>query len=59
MLSGIIAALLAKFSDPVACALEGTLIHQAAGRLAHQSRCYYDSETLLSFVGKAVGEAEA
>ena len=59
VLSGIIAALLAKFSDPVACALEGTLIHQTAGRLAHQSRCYYDSETLLSFVGKAVGEAEA
>lgn len=59
VLSGIIAALLAKLKDPVVCALEGALIHQEAGRMAQQACCYYDSEALLNFVGKAVGEAEA
>lgn len=59
VLSGIIAALLAKLKDPVVSALEGALLHQEAGRMARQSCGYYDSEALLAFVGKAVEEAEA
>ena len=59
VLGGIIAALLAKLKDPVQCAVEGALIHQDAGRKAQLACGYYDSETLLNFVGKAVEEAEA
>lgn len=58
VLSGIIAALLAKSQDPWFAALEGSLVHQRAGVLANEAYGYYDSETLLAQVGKAVQEAE-
>jgi len=58
VLSGIIASLFAKYQDGWLASLEGALIHQEAGRLARQAYGYYDSETLLAFLGKAVQEAE-
>ncbi len=58
VLSAIVAALFAKYGNAWFAALEGSLIHQQAGRLAQRAYGYYDSETLLGFVGKAVQEAE-
>jgi NAD(P)H-hydrate epimerase len=58
VLSGILVALLAKLKDCDQAALEGTLIHQRAGSLAAAQYGYYDSETLISFVGRATQEAE-
>ncbi len=40
------------------CALLGAAIHQKAGRMASTEMGYYDSEALLSFLGKAVKESE-
>lgn len=58
VLGGIVASLLAKYQNRWLASLEGALIHQEAGRLAQQAYGYYDSETLLAFLGKAVQEAE-
>ncbi|WP_321300778.1 NAD(P)H-hydrate dehydratase [uncultured Sphaerochaeta sp.] len=58
VLSGILVALLAKLRDCTQVALEGTLIHQRAGSLAAAQYGYYDSETLISYVGRATQEAE-
>lgn len=58
VLAGIITALLAKIGDLQQACIQGVLVHQRAGVLAAQTYGYYDSETLLSFVGKAVAEAE-
>ena len=58
VLCGVIAALLAKYQDCWFAALEGSLIHQEAGRLAKSAYGYYDSEALLAILGKAVQEAE-
>ncbi|MGH0053190.1 MAG: NAD(P)H-hydrate dehydratase [Sphaerochaetaceae bacterium] len=58
VLSGILAALLGKLVNGEHAALEGTLIHQRAGSLAEAEYGYYDSETLISFVGRSIREAE-
>ena len=58
VLSGVIAALLAKYQDCWFAALEGSLIHQEAGLIAKSTYGYYDSEALLAALGKAVQEAE-
>ena len=58
VLSGILVALLAKLQDCEQVALKGTLIHQRAGSLAAAQYGYYDSDTLISFVGRATQEAE-
>ncbi len=58
VLSGILVALLAKLQNCEQVALEGTLIHQRAGSLAAAQFGYYDSETLISLVGRATQEAE-
>ncbi len=58
VLAGILVALLAKLQNCEQVALEGTLIHQRAGSLTAAQFGYYDSETLISFVGRATQEAE-
>ncbi|HBO35726.1 MAG TPA: NAD(P)H-hydrate epimerase [Sphaerochaeta sp.] len=58
VLSGIVASLFAKYQDGWLAALEGALIHQQTGRLAKRAYGYYDSETLLAFLGRSVQEAE-
>lgn len=59
VLSGILVALLANDSDLVNVALQGTLAHQMAGLLAHAGQGYYDAQTLIEYVGKAIMEVEA
>jgi hydroxyethylthiazole kinase-like uncharacterized protein yjeF len=59
ILAGIIGALLARGLQNTTAALQGVLIHQRAGQLAHQDLGYYDSEQLIEFVGKACCEAES
>jgi NAD(P)H-hydrate epimerase len=54
VLSGILVALLGNGLGVDEAAVMGAVIHQNAGRLARESFGYYDSETLLGFVGKAV-----
>ncbi len=58
VLAGLVAALFAKTKDPDTAALQGALLHQQAGKNAHLRYGYYDSETLIQFVGEAVREAE-
>jgi len=58
VLSGIIAALFAGGLDGRESALCGSAIHQKAGRLARDENGYYDSETLVGFVGRVVRELE-
>jgi NAD(P)H-hydrate epimerase len=47
ILAGIIGALLARGLQNTTAALQGVLIHQRAGQLAHQDLGYYDSEQLI------------
>jgi NAD(P)H-hydrate epimerase len=54
VLSGILVALLGNGLGVDETAVVGTVIHQKAGVLARNAFGYYDSETLLGFVGKAV-----
>jgi len=58
VLSGITVALLGNGIELAQAAIIGSAVHQNAGRLAHEKLGYYDSETLLGFIGKAVGEME-
>ncbi|HKL59077.1 MAG TPA: NAD(P)H-hydrate dehydratase, partial [Sphaerochaeta sp.] len=58
VLSGVIAALLAGGSSVKEAALLGVLLHQAAGSLAHARSGYYDSETLVTYLGQVVMGAE-
>lgn len=58
VLSGITAALLGNGIGLAQAAIIGSAVHQNAGRLAHEKLGYYDSETLLGFIGKAIGEME-
>jgi NAD(P)H-hydrate epimerase len=58
ILAGILVALLGNGLGVDEAAVLGTVIHQNAGELAREAFCYYDSETLLGFVGKAVGGME-
>jgi NAD(P)H-hydrate epimerase len=58
VLSGIVAGLMAGGISPFDSACIGSGIHQEAGRLAGKSAGYYDSEKLVQFIGKAVGETE-
>ena len=58
VLSGVIAALLGGGATVREASLQGALLHQTAGSLAHARRGYYDSETLVEYLGQVVMEAE-
>ncbi|MDT4763311.1 NAD(P)H-hydrate dehydratase [Sphaerochaeta sp. PS] len=58
VLAGIIASLVASGLGLMDSALAGSLLHQRAGALAHAEKGYYDSQTLIGYVGRAVMEAE-
>jgi NAD(P)H-hydrate epimerase len=58
VLSGSIAALLGGGATVKEAALLGVLLHQEAGSLAHAKRGYYDSETLVEYLGQVVMGAE-
>ncbi len=58
VLSGVIAALLVGGETVQEAALQGTLLHQSAGALARDRRGYYDSETLVEYLGQVVMGAE-
>ena len=51
VLSGIITALVA--CNDANAAQNGTLLHQTAGRLAHEKMGFYSSDDLIGFIGKA------
>ncbi len=51
VLSGIIGALLARES-PERAAIDGVILHQRAGRKAHEALGYYTAEELISEAGK-------
>ncbi len=52
VLSGITVALVAQGDDNAAA--NGALIHQKAGRLAHEKLGFYSSDDLVRFIGKAM-----
>jgi NAD(P)H-hydrate epimerase len=54
VLSGIIAALLGGGMLAKDAALAGALLHQETGTLAHAKSGYYDSETLVEYLGQVV-----
>ncbi len=58
VLAGVIAALLAGGMKVREAALLGAALHQEAGTLAHTKRGYYDSETLVDYLGQVVMGAE-
>ncbi|NBK21245.1 MAG: NAD(P)H-hydrate dehydratase [Spirochaetia bacterium] len=58
VLSGILSALVAGGSPGKEAALQGVLIHQGSGSLAHAKCGYYDSETLIHYLGQVVMGAE-
>ncbi|MBI9096180.1 MAG: NAD(P)H-hydrate dehydratase [Sphaerochaeta sp.] len=58
VLSGVIAALLVGGATVQEAALQGALLHQSAGALAHAKCGYYDSETLVDYLGQVVMGAE-
>ena len=52
VLSGIIAALLAQGEDPLRAAVDGVILHQRAGRAAHEEYGYYTAEELIIEAGR-------
>ena len=52
VLSGIIAAFLASGMEPLDAALNGVILHQMAGKMAHEHLGYYDSLDLINEVGR-------
>lgn len=52
VLSGIIAAFLASGMVPLDAALNGVILHQMAGKRAHEHFGYYDSLDLINEVGR-------
>lgn len=53
VLSGIIGALLAAGEKPLNAAIDGVILHQRAGRNAHNAYGFYSAEELILEVGKA------
>ena len=53
VLSGIIGALLAEGETPLRAAVDGVILHQKAGRNAHERYGFYSAEELILEVGKA------
>ena len=53
VLSGIIGALLAAGEKPLNAAIDGVILHQRAGRNAHEKYGFYSAEELILEVGKA------
>ena len=53
VLSGIIGALLAAGEKPLNAAIDGVILHQRAGRNAHNTYGFYSAEELILEVGKA------
>ena len=53
VLSGIIGALLAEGETPLRAAIDGVILHQKAGRNAHETYGFYSAEELILEVGKA------
>ena len=58
VLGGIMVSLLGGGFSEEEAAVSASMLHQKAGRLAHDDCGYYDSETLVSYIGKAMVEAE-
>ena len=60
VLAGITAALAARLKDRDACSIarNAVLLHQIAGRLAHEDIGYYSSDTLVKYVGRALKASE-
>ncbi len=52
-LAGILGSLLAQNYTPVDAAIKAVQIHQKAGRLAKENRGWYDSSTLIDYIGVA------
>ena len=52
VLAGIIASLLAKGEDPMNAALDGVILHQRAGRKAHEDYGFYSADELILSVGR-------
>ena len=50
-LAGIIGSLLAQNYTSLDAALKAVQIHQKAGRLAKENRGWYDSSTLIDYIG--------
>ena len=60
VLAGITAALAARLKERNAYSIaqNAVLLHQIAGRLAHEDIGYYSSDTLVKYVGRALKAAE-
>ena len=52
VLAGVIGALLAEGYSPLDAAKNGVILHQRAGRRAHEEYGYYSAEELILEVGK-------
>ena len=52
VLSGIIATLLAQGEEPMQAAVDGVILHQRAGRRAHEDFGFYSADELILSVGK-------
>ena len=58
VLSGIIGALLAQGYSTHLAALYGNLIHQKGGKVAKDDLGYFDSDDLITYIGKVCRKAE-
>jgi NAD(P)H-hydrate epimerase len=56
VLTGIITSMLCSENSIVDAALQGVLIHQKAGKIARDSHRWFDSESLLDYIGDAMNE---
>ena len=52
VLSGVIATLLAAGEEPLRAAIDGVILHQRAGRKAHEDYGFYSADELILSVGK-------
>lgn len=52
VLAGIIGALLAEGEDPLRAAIDGVILHQRAGRSAHERYGFYSAEELIEETGR-------
>ena len=52
VLSGVIATLLAAGEEPLRAAIDGVILHQKAGRKAHEDYGFYSADELILSVGK-------